>query len=235
MHDVTQLLRSIEDGNMQATEDLLPVVYGELRRLANAKMRHEKSNHTLTSTALVHEAYLRLVEPSKSSQTACRQKTIGNSQASIAAESCPGGTAETDGPEDTATQSRGSEGLGNTSQQSAWANRSHFFAAAAEAMRRILIENARRKQRIKHGGQMKRHNVEDVDPAIQRSSELIALDDALDALLAENEVAGNLIKLRFYAGLTIPQAAWSLGISESQAKRLWAYARAWLYRRMYTD
>ena len=196
MQDVTQLLRAIEDGDAQATEDLLPVVYGELRRLASAKMRHEKNSHTLTSTALVHEAYLRLVEVNP-------------------------------------CQGNGRDRFNSAS--AGWANRAHFFAAAAEAMRRILIENARRKQRVKHGGQMKRHNVDDVEPALERSDELIALDDALDDLLAHNELAGNLIKLRFFAGLTIPQTAWSLGISESHAKRLWAYSRAWLYRKMYVD
>ncbi len=184
MQDVTQLLRAIENGEAHATDDLLPIVYCELRRLATAKMQHEKVGHTLTSTALVHEAYLRLVEPQ----------------------------AKKD-----------------------WDNRSHFFAAAAEAMRRILIENARRKTRLKHGGQLQRHNVADIDLADTRYDELIALDDALADLLAHNEQAGNLVKLRFFAGLTIPQAAWSLGISESHAKRLWAYARAWLYREIYED
>lgn len=196
MQDVTQLLRAIEGGDVQATEDLLPVVYGELRRLASAKMRHERSNHTLTSTALVHEAYLRLVDAK------------------------PGG-------ENGHNRFR--------SAGASWVNRAHFFAAAAEAMRRILIENARRKQRVRHGGQMKRHNVDDVEPAVERSDELIALDDALEELIAQNELAGNLVKLRFFAGLTIPQTAWSLGISESHAKRLWAYSRAWLYRRIYAD
>ena len=182
MQDVTQLLRAIENGEARATNDLLPIVYGELRRIATAKMQREKAGHTLTSTALVHEAYLRLVEPQ--------------------------------------TEKR-------------WDNRSHFFAAAAEAMRRILIENARRKTRLKHGGQMQRHNVKAADLADSRCDELIALDDALDDLLAHNEQAANLVKLRFFAGLTIPQAAWSLGVSESTAKRLWVYARAWLYRRIY--
>ena len=182
MQDVTQLLRAIENGEALATNDLLPIVYCELRRIATAKMQHEKAGHTLTSTALVHEAYLRLVEPQ--------------------------------------TEKR-------------WDNRSHFFAAAAEAMRRILIESARRKTRLKHGGQMQRHNVEDIDLVDSHCDELIALDDALEDLLAYNEQAANLVKLRFFAGLTIPQAAWSLGVSESQAKRLWVYARAWLYRQMY--
>ena len=182
MQGVTQLLRAIENGEARATNDLLPIVYCELRRIALAKMKREKAGHTLTSTALVHEAYLRLVEPE--------------------AEKC-------------------------------WDNRSHFFAAAAEAMRRILIENARRKTRLKHGGQMQRHDVEDIDLTDNHCDELIALDDALEDLLAHNEQAANLIKLRFFAGLTIPQAAWSLGVSESQAKRLWVYARAWLYRQMY--
>ena len=182
MHDVTQLLRAIESGAARATDDLLPIVYCELRRIATAKMQHEKAGHTLTSTALVHEAYLRLVEPQA---------------------------------------------------DKSWDNRSHFFAAAAEAMRRILIESARRKTRLKHGGQMRRHNVEDMDLADNRGAEMIALDDALTDLLAHNEQAAKLVKLRFFAGLTIPQAAWSLGISESQAKRLWVYARAWLYRQMY--
>lgn len=240
MHDVTQLLRAIDGGDMQATEDLLPVVYGELRRLANAKMRHEKSNHTLTSTALVHEAYLRLVDP-KSDRAGSRDDTQDGLRPSNSASAkssahakTPGNATDESSASERPSVNEGASADGAT-QKATWANRSHFFAAAAEAMRRILIENARRKQRIKHGGQMKRHNVDDVDPSTQRSSELIALDDALEALLAENEVAGNLIKLRFFAGLTIPQAAWSLGISESQAKRLWAYSRAWLYRQMYSD
>ena len=183
MQDVTQLLRAVTNGEAHATDGLLPIVYCELRRLATAKMQREKAGHTLTSTALVHEAYLRLVEPQA---------------------------------------------------EKSWDNRSHFFAAAAEAMRRILIENARRKSRLRHGGQMQRHNVEDMDLVDGRCDELIALDDALEDLLIQNEQAANLVKLRFFAGLTIPQAAWSLGVSESQAKRLWVYARAWLYRQMYS-
>lgn len=182
MHDVTQLLKSIQDGDTTATDDLLPIVYGELRRIANSKMRNERPGQTLTSTALVHEAYLRLVRPDDEIE---------------------------------------------------WDNRGHFFSAAAEAMRRILIDNARRKSRQKHGGDRKRIDFENVKPVSERSGELIAMDDALDALAEHDSQACELIKLRFFAGLTIPQAAWSLGISETKAKQLWSYARAWLYREMY--
>lgn len=218
MRNVTQLLRKIEDGDAQATEDLLPVVYDELRRLANAKMRREQSNHTLTSTALVHEAYLRLIDGKPVDEATSNEFS---------------GTGDKEGRRKQSDDKQRKERRVGIPQ--AWANRAHFFSAAAEAMRRILIENARRKQRIKHGGQMKRHNVDDVEPMIERSADLLALDEALDLLLEHNELAGNLIKLRFYAGLTIPQAAWSLKISESQAKRLWTYGRAWLYERIYAE
>lgn len=184
MHDVTQLLKNIQSGDEAATDELLPIVYGELRRIATHKMRNEKPGQTLTSTALVHEAYLRLIGPS---------------------------------------------------DEAKWDNRGHFFAAAAEAMRRILIDNARRKARQKHGGDLQRIDFENVQPVSRRSAELIALDEALDGLAVHNQVAFELVKLRFFAGLTIPQAAWSMAISESQAKRLWTYARAWLYREMYDE
>ena len=183
MSDVTLILNQIEQGDPIASEKLLPLVYDELRKLAAVRLAHEKPGQTLQATALVHEAYLRLVGGERSES---------------------------------------------------WDSRGHFFSAAAEAMRRILIENARRKSRLRHGGQMQRHNVEDMDLVDGRCDELIALDDALEDLLIQNEQAANLVKLRFFAGLTIPQAAWSLGVSESQAKRLWVYARAWLYRQMYS-
>lgn len=182
MHDVTQLLRNIQNGDDAATDDLLPIVYGELRRIATRKMRNEKPGQTLSSTALVHEAYLRLIRPD---------------------------------------------------EHATWDSRGHFFAAAAEAMRRILIDNARRKARQKHGGDRQRIDFDNVQPMSERGDELIALDEALDGLATRNLQACELVKLRFFAGLTIPQAAWSLGISESQAKRLWTYARAWLYHEMY--
>lgn len=184
MHDVTQLLQDIQNGDAAATDELLPIVYGELRRIASSKMRNEKPGQTLTSTALVHEAYLRLIR--------------------------------SDDKED-----------------EAWDNRGHFFAAAAEAMRRILIDNARRKSRQKHGGDRQRIDFENVQPMSQRSGELVALDDALDGLEDHDPQACELVKLRFFAGLTIPQAAWSMSISETKAKRIWAYARAWLYSEMY--
>ena len=179
---VTQILASIERGDPQAGELLLPLVYDELRKLAVAKMAHEKPGQTLQATALVHDAYLRLVDGEPAHH---------------------------------------------------WDSRRHFFAAAAEAMRRILIESARRRARFKRGGHVNRVSLEDVAIACAVDQEdLLALDDALQKLNAEDPAAAELVRLRFFAGLNHQEAAAVLGISAVTAKRTWRYARAWLHREM---
>ena len=187
MSDVTQVLSEIEHGDPDAAERLLPLVYDELRKLAAAKLSHEKPGQTLQATALVHEAYLRLID-------------------------------------------------GAPSQ--GWDHRGHFFAAAAEAMRRILINRARDKKRIKHGGdrQRKRIDLDQIEIALDTNDEqLIALDDALGRLAKEDTVSAQLVKLRFFAGLTLREAAQALGIAQRTAERQWAYARAWLYNQLRRD
>jgi RNA polymerase sigma factor (TIGR02999 family) len=179
MSDVTRILNAIEAGDVQAAEKLLPVVYVELRQLAAQKLASEKPGQTLQATALVHEAYLRLVG----------------------------------GPDD-----------------QPWNSRGHFFAAAAEAMRRILIENARSKSREKRGGDWRRVDLENLDVLGPVSAEqLVDLDDALARLVVLDRLAGDLVKLRYFAGLALDQAAVALGISCATAYRHWAYARAWLH------
>ena len=181
MTDLTQMLRASEQGDPKAAEDLLPLVYNELHKLAVAKMAHEAPGQTLQATALVHEAWLR----------------IAGSNATV------------------------------------WEGRRHFFAAAAEAMRRILVEAARRKQRQRHGGGLERVEVEAVEiSAPMPDDELLALDEALTRLSEINPEAVELVKLCFFVGLTQEQAAKELGVSVSTAERLWAYARAWLFRAM---
>jgi RNA polymerase sigma factor (TIGR02999 family) len=180
MADVTQILSAIESGDTQAAEQLLPLVYEELRKLAAAKLAHEKPGQTLQATALVHEAYLRLLGP------------IGSEQP--------------------------------------WNSRRHFFAAAAEAMRRILIESARRKRRIKHGGERHRVDLDQACPlAVAESDNLLELDEALARLAIEAPAKAELVKLRYFAGLSVAEAAAAMDISPATAKRYWAYARAWLY------
>jgi RNA polymerase sigma factor (TIGR02999 family) len=190
MSDVTAILSQIEQGDPHAAEKLLPLVYDELRKLAAAKLAHEKPGQTLQATALVHEAYLRLV---------------GNREAGIA----DGG------------------------QRAEWNSRGHFFGAAAEAMRRILIGQARRKASLKAGGQRHRVDLSDVEPEIQGPQlDLIALDTALDELAARDARAAHLIKLRFFAGLTMPEAAEALGVSLATVENDWAYAKSWLRLQM---
>jgi RNA polymerase sigma factor (TIGR02999 family) len=180
MADVTQILSAAAEGDPKAAADLLPLVYDELRKLAAARMAEEKSGQTLQATALVHEAYLRLV---------------GN---------------------DVAAQ---------------WNSRGHFFAAAAEAMRRILVESARRKRTAKHGGQLARVPIEEVAPVMpDLPDDLLALDEALILLAAEDPRKAELVKLRYFAGLSVEQAAEALSISRATADRYWAYAKVWLYR-----
>lgn len=182
MSDVTRILSAIEQGDAHAAEQLLPLVYAELRKLAARKMAQEKPGHTLQATALVHEAYIRLVG-------------------------------------------------GETAPQ--WQSRSHFFAAAAEAMRRILVENARRKNRKKRGGEYQRHDLREMDLAENTpSDDLLALDEALSELARENPERAELVKLRYFAGLTAEQAADALGISRATAARRWTYARAWLFEKI---
>ncbi len=178
MTDVTQILSQIESGDPTAAEQLLPLVYDELRKLAAARLAHEKPGQTLQATALVHEAYLRLVDTTKAQH---------------------------------------------------WNSRGHFFAAAAEAMRRILVESVRRKKNAKHGGQFDRVELESGHLAVSgQSIDLIALDEALDALAERDSRKAQLVKLRYFAGLTIRQAAQALGISESTADADWAFAKSWL-------
>jgi RNA polymerase sigma factor (TIGR02999 family) len=178
VNNVTQILSQIEAGDPSAAEQLLPLVYNELRRLAATKLGHEKPGQTLDATGLVHEAYLRLV-----------------------------------GPVDR--------------EQRKWNSRSHFFVAAAESMRRILIDNARRKQTQKRGGDLKRQELEDVAKP-EPDGDLIALDDALQKLAVHDSAKARLVELRYFAGLTGEEAAEVLGISPATADRHWAYARTWL-------
>jgi RNA polymerase sigma factor (TIGR02999 family) len=181
--DVTRVLNAIDRGDARAAEQLLPLVYSELRRLATRKMAQESPDHTLQPTALVHEAYVRLVGPGKAQK---------------------------------------------------WHSRGHFYAATAEAMRRILIEDARRKHSIKRGGGFVRLEFdEDValfDP--REPADLLVLDEALRKLAAVDPEAARLVKLRFFAGLSVEEAADSMGVSPRTAKRNWSYARAWLRREM---
>jgi RNA polymerase sigma factor (TIGR02999 family) len=187
MSDVTQILNAINKGDPHAAGQLLPLVYEELRRLAAQKLDREQPGQTLQPTALVHEAYLRLV---------------ANADASAP-------------------------------REQDWDGRGHFFAAAAESMRRILIENARRRRRLKRGGDRKRVDLANVEAASEAPVEdLDALDEALDLLAAEDKQKAELVKLRFFAGLSVAEAGRCLGISRATADRYWAYARAWLYDRL---
>ena len=177
MSDVTRLLNRVQEGDPKAAEELLPLVYEELRKLAAHRMAGEAAGQTLQATALVHEAWLRLV--------------------------------------------------GHGQQQ--WNNRGHFFAAAAEAMRRILIEAARRKQSQRRGGGLERVDLDDAQLVLERpTEEMLAVDEALQKLAVEDSMAAELVKLRYFIGLNLPEAAEALGISPRTADRLWTYARTWL-------
>jgi RNA polymerase sigma factor (TIGR02999 family) len=182
MSDVTKILSQIESGHTAATEQLLPLVYDELRRLAAQRLANEKPGQTLQATALVHDVYLRLVDVEKAQH---------------------------------------------------WESRGHFFAAAAEAMRRILVDQARKKRSLRRGGTAKRISLDQAElPAVSRASDLLALDDALRRLAEQDRTKADLVKLRYFAGLSIPQAAQALGISVTTANRYWAYARAWLHEEL---
>lgn len=179
--DATRLLQAIESGDPKAADELLPLVYSELRKLAAARMAREPEGNTLQPTALVHEAWLRLV-----------------------GEDAP-----------------------------AFQNRAHFFGAAAEAMRRILIDRARRRNRVRHGGDLRRVDFEHLDVANPEDDvTLLAVSEALDRLAGHDPVGAELIKLRFFAGMPNVEAARVMGLSERTAKRAWAYARAWLYEEL---
>ena len=177
--DVTQILSAIERGDPKAAAELLPLVYAELRKLAAARLAEEKPGQTLQATALVHDAYIRLVDVEKAQH---------------------------------------------------WNSRGHFFAAAAEAMRRILVENARRRSRVKHGADRERMELDSALVAPEDDQDLLALDAALDRLAGEDPLAADVVKLRYFAGLTIPQAAQMLDVSPRKADFLWSFARAWLRR-----
>jgi RNA polymerase sigma factor (TIGR02999 family) len=180
--DVTRVLSAIEQGDPKAADRLLPLVYDELRKLAAQRLTHEAPGQTLQATALVHEAYLRLVDAGEPSQ---------------------------------------------------WQGRGHFFAAAAEAMRRILVDAARRKRRPKHGGDRRRVDADEAGEAIASPVEdLLVLDDALEKLAAEDRTSAELVKLKYFAGLSLAEAAEALGLPARTAGRRWAYARAWLQEEM---
>ena len=185
MSEVTRILSAIEQGEPSAADQLLPLVYDELRKLAAQKLAHEKPGQTLQATALVHEAYLRLVDVEEAQH---------------------------------------------------WNSRGHFFAAAAEAMRRILIEQARRKRRPKHGGDRRRIDLDDaLSVAEAPCDDLLALDDALSRLEATDPLAAQVVKLRFFTGLSMPETAEALGVSLRTAERNWTYARTWLHRELSRD
>jgi len=182
MNDVTRILSAIEHGDPEAAEQLLPLVYDELRKLAAQRLAQEKPGQTLQATALVHDAYLRLVD---------------------------------------------------AGEPRLWQGRGHFFAAAAEAMRRILVDAARRKRRPKHGGDRRRVGEDEAGEAIAPPVEdLLALDDALEKLATEDSITADLVKLKYFAGLSLAEAAEVLGLPARTAGRRWAYARAWLQEEM---
>jgi len=181
MNEFTQILAGIEAGDPHAAEQLLPLVYDELRKLATQKLAQEKPGQTLEATALVHEAYLRLIE---AEQRGCSPP---------------------------------------------WDNRRHFYAAAAEAMRRILVENARRKHSVRHGGGRQRLELDEALSLPEPRQDLLALDEALARLAEKQPLKAELVKLRFFAGLTMPEAARALGVSLATAERYWTFARSWLY------
>jgi RNA polymerase sigma factor (TIGR02999 family) len=182
MNAVTRILHGAAAGDPSAASQILPLVYDELRRLASQRLSAERADHTLQATALVHEAYVRLVEGDHTPH---------------------------------------------------WNGRGHFYAAAAEAMRRILIDSARRKRRRKHGGELRRVDLDDAAPVARAADvDLLSLDEALTKLAATEPVKAELVKLRFFAGMTVPAAAEALGISRATAERYWTYARLWLYCEM---
>lgn len=207
MSEVTRILSQIEHGDSAAAEQLLPLVYDELRKLAAAKLEQEKPGQTLQPTALVHEAYLRLVRPG------------AKSQESGAREAASGDEKLVPGPRPLAAASFDSRG--------------HFFAAAVEAMRRILVESARRKRRLRHGGGQQRVELSNELPDVEtRPDEILAVHEALEKLAAVDSQAAELVKLHYFGGLSVEEAAPLLGISARAAYRNWSFARAWLFRHL---
>jgi RNA polymerase sigma factor (TIGR02999 family) len=184
MNDVTRVLSRIESGDPAAAEQLLPLVYDELRKLATQKLAQEQPGRTLQATALVHEGYIRLVDTEKAQH---------------------------------------------------WNSRGHFFAAAAEAMRRILVESARRRRSQKRGGEHVRQELDESNVASPENADLLALDEALTRLAATDKEAAQLVQLRYFAGLPMEEAAEILGVSRRQAHYIWSYARAWLHHELRDD
>jgi RNA polymerase sigma factor (sigma-70 family) len=227
MSDVTQILAQIESGDPAAASQLLPLVYDELRRLARQKLVHEKPGQTLQATALVHEAYLRLVGPAgPAGLEAAVDAEIGNEPSEVGSQ-----RSEVSPTSDFRPPTSGALTPSSEPRAPSYTSRGHFFAAAAEAMRRILVESARRKKRLKRGGDLAREPLEEDEIAMPEVAEdLEELDAALDRLAAKDPRKAELVKLRYFAGLTQEQAAEALGISVSTADRDWSYARAWLYR-----
>jgi RNA polymerase sigma factor (sigma-70 family) len=213
MSDVTRILSQIDSGDPAAAEQLLPLVYDELRKLAAAKLAQERPGQTLQATALVHEAYLRLVAGGT------RDSGLGTSEENNAA------GAPSPGPQPL---------VPNPSPS--FHSRGHFFAAAAEAMRRILVDQARRRNSLKRGGELERVELPDLaGPTHDEQVDLLALDEALRELESEEPDKARLVKLRFFAGCSLDEAAEYLGISRATAQRKWAYARAWLFGRLNRD
>lgn len=184
MADVTRILQAIEGGDSQASDQLLPLVYEELRQLASLRIGNEKPGQTLQATALVHEAYLRLVDATRAQH---------------------------------------------------WTSRGHFFGAAAEAMRRILIERARKKASLKRGGNLKRVNLDKLDVTATAPEDLLCINEALEKLEKEDSTAAQLVKLRYFAGLSLEKTANVMGISTTAAFRHWSYARVWLRTELVGD
>jgi DNA-directed RNA polymerase specialized sigma24 family protein len=231
MADVTQILHAIDQGDPHAAEQLMPLVYDELRRLAAQKLAQEKPGQTLQATALVHEAYLRLVTPTKSPPSQGGEKEATKSPPSQGGEKEATKSPPSQGGEKEATKSPPSQG--GEKEGVHWNSRSHFFAAAAEAMRRILVDQARRKQAEKHGGGRLRVAFPDHLAAPEGcGDDLVALDEALSRLERHDADAARLVKLRYFAGLSHQDAAETLGISRGAADRLWALGRAWLFRQL---
>ncbi|HZL87204.1 MAG TPA: ECF-type sigma factor [Pirellulaceae bacterium] len=214
MSDVTRILSQVESGDPYAAEKLLPLVYDELRKLAAAKLAHEKPGQTLQATALVHEAYLRLVGGGKGTEDRQQGTEVG------------GQRSELRGHES------GDQNLSPVScplSPASFNSRGHFFGAAAEAMRRILVERARRRERVCHGGEFQRKDPADaVSVADERLAEMLKIDAALDDLAEQDPRAAELVKLRFFVGMTADEAAAALGVSTRTLERTWIYAKAWL-------
>lgn len=227
MSEVTRILSQIDAGDPAAAEQLLPLVYDELRKLAAAKLAHEKPGQTLQATALVHEAYVRLVGPAgQRAEVGSRRSEVGGQKSEVG-----GQTSELRVQKiNDSTVSRTTDLRPLTSSPS-FDSRGHFFAAAAEAMRRILIDQARRKRSEKRGGDWQRIELSLAEPVVPDGDiDLLALSDALDRLASRDAQAAELVKLRFFAGLTAAQAATALGIAERTADRIWVYARSFLLK-----